>query len=148
MNLLIKILEREEGWRDKPYYCSEGYPTIGYGFKIGPKGAMLELYQFSISREVGAVWLRGICAELEDRMAFELAPVKNAGRRAVLLSMAYQMGIDGVRKFRKMWEAIERQDWGDAADQMLDSLWARQTTERASRHACIMRGENPAEIYL
>ena len=76
-----------------------------------------------------------------------LEPVKMAGRRAVLLSMAYQMGVDGLMKFKNMWAAINRQDWDDAADQMLDSKWARQTPERAGRHARIMRGENPAEIY-
>lgn len=147
MNLLLKILEREEGFREKPYLCSEGYPTIGYGLKIGPKGAPLALYQFTMPKDVALFWLRLHCADLVESMEERLAPVNNAGRRAVLLSMAYQMGVDGVMAFRNMWAAIERQDWGEAADQMLDSLWARQTPERASRHARIMRGENPAEIY-
>jgi len=31
------MLAKEEGFRAKPYYCSENYPTIGYGEKIGDK---------------------------------------------------------------------------------------------------------------
>lgn len=32
-----RMLKKEEGFRAKPYLCSEGYPTIGYGEKIGDK---------------------------------------------------------------------------------------------------------------
>lgn len=147
MNLLLKILEREEGFREQPYLCSEGYPTIGYGLKIGPKDAPLGMYQFAIPKDVALYWLRLHCADLYGEMEEALTPVGNAGRRAVLLSMAYQLGISGLMNFRNMWAAIERQDWEEAAEQMTDSLWARQTPERAQRHARIMRGENPAEIY-
>ena len=145
--LLTKILEREEGFRSEPYLCSEGYPTVGFGFKIGPKNASLDMYQFSIPREASKVWMDRIGNDLEREMASDLAGIDNEARRAVILSMAYQMGISGVMGFRNMWAAIERKDWGDAADQMLESRWARQTPERASRHARIMRGENPNEIY-
>ena len=144
-NLARKIIEFEEGWRDEPYYCSEGYPTVGYGFKIAGKGDPLP--SFSLPKVAGSAWLGYLIDNLEQEMTFQLDGINNAGRRAVLLSMAYQMGINGVMQFRNMWSAIERKDWGDAADQMLESRWARQTPERASRHARIMRGENPNEIY-
>ncbi len=36
MNLL-DVLQFEEGFRAKAYHCSEGYPTIGIGTKLGPK---------------------------------------------------------------------------------------------------------------
>lgn len=39
---IIQLIQIEEGYREKAYYCSEGYPTIGTGHKIGPKGAPLE----------------------------------------------------------------------------------------------------------
>jgi len=32
-----RMLKKEEGFRAKPYLCSEGFPTIGYGEKIGDK---------------------------------------------------------------------------------------------------------------
>ena len=51
------VLNYEEGFSAKPYYCSAGYPTIGIGQRIGPKGAPLKLYEFTVSKSLAAVWL-------------------------------------------------------------------------------------------
>ena len=65
-------------------------------------------------------------------------------RQAVLLSMAYQMGVGGVSRFPKALEAMERGCFATAASQMLASEWAKQTPNRARRAAEIMRtGELP-----
>ena len=39
--------------------------------------------------------------------------------------MVYQIGEGGVSKFKKMWEALNTEDYGEASFQMLDSLWAK-----------------------
>ena len=39
MSNITSLLQYEEGFREKPYVCSEGYPTVGTGIRIGPKGA-------------------------------------------------------------------------------------------------------------
>ena len=49
--------------------------------------------------------------------------------------MCYQMGLAGVLRFRKMIQALNRNDYGKAADEALDSLWAEQTPNRAKRVA-------------
>ncbi|WP_163836887.1 glycoside hydrolase family protein [Spartinivicinus ruber] len=140
MSSIIALIEYEEGWREKPYLCSEGYPTIGYGFKIGPKGAPINLYQFEISQSVGRLWLNEILADLQEK-AFAHTEIRTAvaacndARKAVLISMAYQMGISGLLKFRKALKAIADQRWSDGKTEMLDSRWARQTKKRALRHA-------------
>ena len=53
--------------------------------------------------------------------------------------MSYQMGVNGVSKFRKMITNMKDENWSKAADEMLDSLWARQTSNRANRLAAIVR---------
>ena len=47
--------------------------------------------------------------------------------------MVYQMGEKGVSKFKKMFKALrqEPKDYEEAADQMMDSRWAKQTYSRA-----------------
>ena len=60
MSSIVKLLQYEEGFREKPYLCSEGYPTVGTGIRIGPKGAALKNYEFTVPREVDAVWLSSI----------------------------------------------------------------------------------------
>ena len=35
--------------------------------------------------------------------------------------MSFQMGVNGVSKFRKMIKAMKNEDWAEAANEMLDS---------------------------
>ena len=53
--------------------------------------------------------------------------------------MVFQLGIGGVSKFKKMWEALSKGDYGEASVQMMDSRWAKQTPKRAESLSAIMR---------
>jgi lysozyme len=48
-----------------------------------------------------------------------------------LVDMGFNLGIPRLMKFKKMWEAIERQDFEWAAAEMLNSRWAKQVGKRA-----------------
>ena len=60
----------------------------------------------------------------------------------VVLNMCYQLGITGVSKFRKAISALQEGEWQEAADEMLDSLWARQTPNRAEELSNIVRNQS------
>jgi len=53
--------------------------------------------------------------------------------------MAYQMGVTGLAGFTNTLGMIARGDFAGAAGGMMNSLWARQTPNRARRHAEVMR---------
>ena len=137
---IISLLNFEEGYSEKPYYCSAGYPTIGIGKRIGPKGAPLSNYQFTVSRQLAAVWLS---EELQQKVADMSTHANitaamascNDARKAILISMAYQMGADGLAKFTNTLKAISEKRWSDAKSGMMNSAWAKQTPNRANRHA-------------
>lgn len=134
--LVRVILEQEEGWSDRPYYDHLGFPTIGYGFNLHmPKYA--DLPGFVLPRKAGDAWLQAIVDHIRSELAEELSWM-NEARQAVIISMAYQMGIKGVLGFGNMWAAIRKGDWNRAAEEMLDSRWAKQTPARAHRHATVM----------
>ena len=143
MSDIIKLLNYEEGFSNKPYYCSAGYPTIGIGQRIGPKGAPLSQYQFTVSKQLAAVWLS---EELQQKVADMSAHANitaamvacNDARKAILISMAYQMGADGLAKFTNTLKAISEKRWSDAKSGMMNSAWAKQTPNRANRHATQM----------
>lgn len=134
-----KLIKTEEAFRAKPYYCTAGMPTIGYGRVIGKKGDPLPSIETTPQAESDFV-------EKEiTRLEFKLAGIYpnawsrcNEARQAVLVSMAYQLGVAGISAFRKMWAAIEKGDWKEASTQMLDSLAARQTPARWKRNAYMM----------
>jgi lysozyme len=154
MSSIHALIKYEEGWREKPYRCTEGYPTIGYGFRIGPKNADMKLYQFTLPKAAGDIWLNVLLSETESDMykRENIAAALDAcsqfrARYAVLQSMAHQMGVDGLSGFKNTLKAIANRDWSSAAAGMLDSKWARQTPERAQRHAEQMRTGLWASVY-
>jgi len=144
MSNIIQILVFEEGYKEQPYRDSEGYPTVGCGIKIGPKGAALENYTFTLPRTVGDVWmqlmLNSKIAEMKQRPAM-LAALRqcNPPRSDVLYSMAYQLGVDGLAAFKNTLLMIANGNFSGAAEAMLASLCARQTPKRAQRQAEMMR---------
>ncbi len=57
----------------------------------------------------------------------------SALRKEVLVNLGFNLGLAGLRRFRKMNTAIAEGDWEEAGRQMLDSKAARQTGERYPR---------------
>lgn len=132
----VDILRFEEGYREFPYYCSERYPTIGIGQRIGPKEADLKLYTFSISEDAAKAWCEDRVRAIDKNlMKYPFYRVQDDNRKAVLISMAYQLGIVGLLKFKKMIAALEVMAYTTASNEALDSRWAKQTPERAKRHS-------------
>jgi len=63
----------------------------------------------------------------------------NQNRRRVIVEMIFNMGLGGVKGFKKMWKAIEAEDFEAAADEMLDSAWRHQVGDRAVNLSMEMR---------
>lgn len=130
----VEELKRSEGWRGKPYLCPLGFPTVGWGFRIGPQGADIKQYQFTLPQAVGDLWLQELVEQVALRIAPQLVGLSEP-RQVVLVCMAYQMGVDGLLAFKKMLAAAAKGDYTTAAAEMLNSRWARQTPTRAQRMA-------------
>ncbi|GAB6045085.1 lysozyme [Caminibacter profundus] len=126
---LIETIKKHEGFRGMPYKDSLGIPTIGYGTKLPITEEEAEmLLQHRLDKKI---------LELSDREPFYLELPQKA--QEVIANMAYQMGVNGVLRFKKMWKALKNGDYKKAADEMLDSRWAKQTPNRARELAEIMR---------
>ena len=144
MSMIIPLLNFEEGFRARPYIDTEGYPTVGVGFLIGPKGSSVSNYTFSLTKNVSDVWLQELVnSKLSDMKAQPSisAALKqcNPARADILQSMAYQMGVDGLAGFKNTLAMIAAGNFTGAAAGMLKSKWAKQTPKRAQRHAEVMR---------
>lgn len=133
---ISKMLEVEEGFRNKPYICSEGYPTIGIGWKIGRHNQSLNDFENmtickSAAHDQCEFMVAGVTAQLSNRLSFFYD--LSEPRQCVLISMAYQMGVSGLMGFKKMLKAIEDESFVEASIEGLDSRWAKQTPARAER---------------
>lgn len=144
MSKIVEILNFEEGYKEKPYIDTRGYPTVAGGILIGPKGASLSNYTFTVPRAVGDVWKKTIIdqkvSEMNRYSSIKAAmQASNDARKDILISMAYQMGTDGLAGFKNTLAMVAAGNFDGAASGMLNSLWARQTPNRAQRHAEVMR---------
>ena len=144
MSQIIPLLNYEESYREKPYIDTDGYPTVACGIKIGPKGASLGNYTFTVPRDVGDVWLESFVKTTISKMNGNpsvVAALKacNPARKDILISMAYQMGVGGLAGFKNTLAMIASGNFSGAASGMLSSKWAKQTPNRAKRHAEVMR---------
>jgi lysozyme len=139
---IIKGLQFEEGYSETAYFDTLGYPTIGTGHRIGPKGAVLSDYQFKISKAVDAVWLNEEVEALEKTLSEKYVwfPQLNEARQFVVISMCYQLGMSGFAGFSETIKLIASGCYAKAASEMMDSAWAsdKQTPNRARREAKVM----------
>jgi lysozyme len=132
MDQLTAQLKRHEGFRSKPYLCSAGKLTIGYGRNLDDVGVSrseaFELLRQDIAR---ARW------DVEKNI--ECANKLNIPRQDVLINMCFNLGIYNLLLFKKMIAALEKRDYDEAAKQMLNSRWAVQVGYRAVELAEQMR---------
>lgn len=133
MQDIINSIKAHEGYEPMVYKCTEGHDTIGIGFKVA---------DLKLSEEVCDLIMAEILDDLIPRIERKLSWFRYAPDevKLVVVNMSYQMGLSGVLKFKRALAAMEIKNWDLAATEMLDSLWARQTPNRANELADIIRG--------
>ena len=127
------------------YMCSENHKTVGIGHKVlqnDPESNLpvhgayddvpeeegiteercYELFQGDVQSAVdGCEALYPNWAEIPQEM------------RHILVNMCFQLGQTGLSRFKNMNAGVEQEAWGVVALEMMDSRWAQQTPERATR---------------
>jgi lysozyme len=141
---LKERIKEHEGYRNTIYKDSLGFATIGYGHLVTPEDHYKEDIEYPKSEldaqfEVDFQTAKAHTEKLiNDNNVAEL--LFNA--KCVLIEMVFQLGVGGVSKFKKMWSALQEQDYNEASIQMLDSRWAKQTPSRANSLAQVMKSCN------
>ncbi len=127
---LLERIEYHEGFKSKPYQDSLGVWTFGHGLTF-------------ITKAESSNIIRGRLPELEQELSnsIEFYDGLTDARKNVLIEMAYHLGVHGVLMFKNMLSAMQKGDYQMAANEMLDSKWARQTPSRALEEANIMKGK-------
>ena len=121
---IVDDIKKHEGFEPKVYECTEGYETIGYGFAIK---------DLIIDRDVADLILMKKLHTLLQRITIAFPWFKDIDSiaKSVVINMCYQLGIRGFSKFKKTIYFLETEQYEEASIEMLDSLWAKQTPNRA-----------------
>ncbi len=111
--------------------CPAGYLTIGYGRNLDKKGISPREAAYLLDNDI-----IDFHNECHDR--FTWFSGLNSARKTVIISMALNMGTEGLSKFEKMIEAIDHKEWKMAAEEMMNSKWRTQVGDRARDLAFMM----------
>lgn len=127
------LLEKHEGRKKRAYLDSEGNWTVGVGRNI-------ETAEFS-DDEIDLMLNNDMKRVMHECETFPWFIDLTPERQHVVFSMVFNLGLEGFKKFKRMIAAIEKEDWVEAACQMVDSHWAAQVKTRAVELAVMMKGE-------
>lgn len=113
----------------------KGYLTIGVGILVDSRRGG------GITQEESRYLLRNRIASKIDDLDRHLPWWRqlSRARRRVLINMCFNLGIGGLLGFVHTLESVRVGQYEIAAQQMLESEWARQVGDRAKRLASMMR---------
>ena len=133
---LRKQLEIDEGVKYAIYLDPRGYPTFGIGHLVIPSdieyredvGTRVseERVRECFDKDVESV-LRDCTLLYKD---FDELPEE---AKQIIANMMFNMGYTRLSKFKGMKRGVDARDWNKAADEMVDSRWYKQVTNRANR---------------
>lgn len=134
---LKKLTKEFEGCRLKPYKCPAGKLTIGYGRNLDDVGISQAEADMMFERDFAKAEadVRDLCKEFGINVDDLIEQ-----RFYVLTDMCFNLGKSGLKKFKKLFSDLKKGLYDDAANAMLDSLWAKQVGNRATKLAVLMRG--------
>jgi lysozyme len=140
---LARDLRQDEGLSLRPYQDHLGYWTIGVGnrFILGEE-VTKNTPPLKSEAQAMELFYSDIYQALLD--AHEWYPdlhLLREDRAEVVAQMAFQLGLTKLRQFVGTRRALAAGDYQAVARHMRNSLWYKQTTNRAERLARIM--ENP-----
>jgi len=139
-NRFIKQMRFHEGVKNKVYKDHLGIETIGVGRNLVDRGLSDEEVDYLLGNDITIVE-----NELDNGLSWwrDLDEV----RQRALADLAFNMGIPRLHGFVKMLDGLQRRDYHAAADELLDSKYAKQVGARSERVATMIRtGEDSAEF--
>lgn len=129
---LEDMLLRHEGVKLYPYRDTVGKLTIGVGRNLDDNG---------ITEDEAMTLLRNDAetAIKELTMQYLWFQELDETRSNAIVDMYFNLGMNRFATFKRMLTALDRHDYPAAAEEMLDSKWARQVGPRAQELSEMVR---------
>ena len=137
---LLESVKKREGYRNKEYLDTLGKRTVGVGHlcvedfweddKEYEEKFLMEILAEDLQNAI-----KGARELKEEHSCTDIDEIA----QEILVEMVFQLGKNGVSKFRNMWKALAEKNYIGASFEMLDSKWAKQTPNRAKSMAELMK---------
>jgi lysozyme len=139
---LRKQLEIDEGVKYEIYNDHLGYATFGIGHLVlesDPEHGQEIGTEVSEERVIEA-FEKDVQTVLDEcKVLYEDFDDLPEEVQQIVANMMFNMGRPRLSKFKGMKAGVDARDWNRAADEMVDSGWYRQVTNRADRLVQRMR---------
>ena len=126
------LVERHEGRRHLAYEDHLGNVTVGVGRNLDGKGLT--------DNEIDILLVNDLVQCFDDLSNFRWFSDATTQQQAALIDWRFQLGGAGIRKFKNTFKYLEAGDYHQAATEMLNSVWANQTPNRAHEISRLIAG--------
>ena len=134
----VAKLEEHEGFRSKVYKCTAGFDTIGIGYNLQTNMLKLSaneiksLYDVGVTHEKAVYYAKLCCNMVETELSRELSwyDTLDSNTKFVLISLGFNMGVQGLLKFTKTLALIRVGKFTEASRELLNSKWATQVDKK------------------
>ena len=126
------LVERHEGRRNLAYEDHLANITIGVGRNLDGKGLT--------NSEIDLLLTNDINECFEDLSNFRWFADANISQQAAFIDWRFQLGGAGIRRFKRTLEYLDVGDYTQASKEMLNSVWANQTPNRANEISRLISG--------
>jgi len=132
---LISMLKRHEGVETHAYKCSENKTTIGVGRNVdkgGGLGLSDDEVNYLLQNDIDRV-----ISELNSE--YDWFSDLDEVRQDAMIDISFNLGQTRLRAFKNALSAMAEGDWGEAADQFMDSRWSGQVGKRSNHLTDMIR---------
>ena len=141
MSKLIEQLKRHEGVRTHAYQCTANMTTVGVGRNIdedGGLGLSIDEIEFLLENDIRR------CKQ--ELILLPWFTEIDSVRQDALVNMCFNLGFTRLMGFKNALTAMSVGDYDKAADEFMDSRWAKQVGSRADEVCEMIRSGNYPEI--
>lgn len=93
----LDLIAEFEGLRLKPYLCSAGVPTIGYGSTFYENGSKVKLTDWPITKLRAEQLLKNTADKFAEKVAVLITKPVTQNQFNALVSFAFNVGIGALR---------------------------------------------------
>jgi lysozyme len=122
-----KMLFVDEGLKLKPYRCTAGKLTIGYGHNLDDLGISTQIADALLQEDLSIALLscKKIFGDTFDQWS--------ENRKLGWINLAFNLGYSALSKFKNTIRAAHVGDWVAVEHGLKNSLWFKQVGKRAER---------------
>ena len=140
MSKLVEQLKRHEGIRTHAYQCTANMTTVGVGRNIdedGGIGLSIDEIEFLLENDIKR------CKQ--ELISFPWFSQIDSVRQDALVNLCFNLGMTRLLGFKNALTAMSVGDYDKAADEFMDSRWAKQVGSRAEEVCAMIRTGNYPE---